>query len=293
MIDEICAQHRITDIRNMIKEDRLPRDLYGVYDLALGRIEQTECQEYAAKMFNAVAAARRPMSLLEMAEIVVIEPCQPSWNPEDRIAVPEDMMSRVANLLILDEEDNTLAFTHHSLVNFLTVTKSSIFKIDLRKADLALGKICVTYLNFRELQGQLVLRQDMLARPQLRPIRLASAALSSAGGNQSWTKLLANMAVKIRPDSRDQQRHSNSPVAKSIDTLKAELQQLQGVFYLLAYASEFLLDHSSGLDTFPADPSTITFLWRKLLTSPNPAAARPWDPEAMGQWYSKFAIRYQ
>lgn len=30
MIDEICAQHTITGVRNMIKKDRLPKDLHGV-----------------------------------------------------------------------------------------------------------------------------------------------------------------------------------------------------------------------------------------------------------------------
>jgi hypothetical protein len=279
MIDEICAQHTITAVRSMIRDDRLPKDLRGVYELALGRIEQTGCQEYTAKMFSAIAAARRPISLLEMAEIVVIESCQPSWNPEDRIAVPEDMMSWVANLLILDEEDRTVSFTHHSVVNFLTVTNNSLFRLSLEEADHFLGKICVTYLNFRELQGHLVLRKEIHGRAQLQPVRVASTALSSAGGTQSWTKLLAKMVLRIRPDHRGKLNRSESTGAKSIETLKAELQQLQTVYYLLAYASEFWLDHSSGFNDYSKEFSTILILWKKLLTSPLPAAARPWDPE--------------
>lgn len=141
-----------------------------------------------------------------MAEVVVIESCEPSWNPEDQIAVPEEMMSWVAKSLVLGKEDKTLTFTHHSVVNFLTLTNNSLFRLSLTQTDDTLGKICVTYLNFRELQGQVVLRKDARARAKLQTMRIALTALSSGGGTQSWTNLPAKMALKIRPDPREEQR---------------------------------------------------------------------------------------
>lgn len=49
MLDEICAQIKITGIRDMVVDDHLPKDLHGIYELALGRIEQTNRQKYTAK----------------------------------------------------------------------------------------------------------------------------------------------------------------------------------------------------------------------------------------------------
>lgn len=278
MIDEICAQHRVTDVRKMIREDRLPKDPHGLYELALDRIEETGCQGYAAKMFKVIAAARRPMTLCELAEAVVIEPCQSSWSAEDRIAMPEEMMSWVANLLVLDEEERSLSFTHHSVIHFLSTTKSTAYKFSLQEADLGLGDICVTYLNFRELQGQLVLQQDLPAdllwRPtDAEPLNIASRALSNSALNQSWAKLLTNIARKVQFSRSDTQAPSSSPTVTLVKTFEAELRHLKHTFYFLVYASEFWLDHAA---TYGVNYGSQSWdLWGKLLKSPNFAASKP------------------
>lgn len=89
----------------------------------------------------------------------------------------------------------------------------------------------------------------------------------------------SKMTLQIRPEHREERCLSGSTGAKSIENLKAEIQQVQNVFYLLGFASEFWLDHSSGFNDSSKEFSAILILRKKLLTSPLPAAARPWDPE--------------
>jgi len=78
-IQNICEQKRDADIRRAIRN--LPKDLPETYERILRKIEDSGTSLIAQRVFKWAAAAKRPLSVEEMREAIVVEPCQPSRDP--------------------------------------------------------------------------------------------------------------------------------------------------------------------------------------------------------------------
>ncbi|KAF8540177.1 hypothetical protein BDD12DRAFT_880966 [Trichophaea hybrida] len=71
-LDDICRENNDEDIRRVLES--LPRGLNETYGRILKRIVEDRKPEVAVKLFTWVATARRPLSLLELAEAIAFEP---------------------------------------------------------------------------------------------------------------------------------------------------------------------------------------------------------------------------
>jgi ankyrin repeat protein len=278
MIEDLCAQTCDDDIRDTV--DHLPATLAEVFERALLRIIKAGHSDIACKMFSWAAAARRPLSLEEMREAIAIEPCQSSLNVGKLVNKIDRMISWSGNLLVLEEEESLVQFAHHSAREYLQssfkVQPFDRFHIDLRNAERAAGEGCVTYLSFTEFERQL--STIWTSKSSIMPLSIAKAALpggTSPAVKRSWTKLEKVLAgsSKSKFDVVDQLR------AVTINDEKLRFSEsLRQKFCLLAYASEYWLDHTS--DFAEGDCKSYS-LWKNLAVTEKPHVAKPWTTE---QW---------
>jgi len=148
-IADICDQICDEDIRRVIND--LPRSLAETYQRALHRINSNNKAAIAQKVFRWVLAAKRPLTLAELGEAVVIEPCQRFLRPGERINNINLLLPWCGNLLIQDEEENLVHLAHHTVKEFLLSKRITpglqCFDFKLIDADHEAGEICCTYLN--------------------------------------------------------------------------------------------------------------------------------------------------
>ena len=276
-IEDICAQHSDEAIRSIIGS--LPRDLPATYQRALERVVRNRKAEVARKMFRWVAAAKRPLSLMEIREAIAVEPCQPSSQEDKLVNDVYQLVPWCGNLLALDEEEGLVQFAHHSVKDYLLSGKVSAissyhFRIKIQDADYEAGEICCTYLNFSDFERQVI------HLPQvgngLDPKAIVKASLStSSSPTMTSTLLRLNNLRKARraTEASDIWRQLHLTSLK-VGTMGPQNQQTR--YYFLAYASEYWLDHTNGF----AEEDPCWGLFRRLvLTEETTLAAKPWSIE--------------
>lgn len=110
LIEDICSQKCDSDIRETIK--KLPKDLPETYNRIISRIVHMEHAELAKKIFLWVATSRRPMLLDELREAIAIKPQQQNSDLGRLINDISQVVSWCGNLIVMDEEDGAVQFTH-------------------------------------------------------------------------------------------------------------------------------------------------------------------------------------
>ena len=240
-VEDLCLQTCDDDIVAALK--RLPRDLPETYARILKRIMRNGRSSIAQQIFKWVTIAKNPLTLKQLCEAIAIEPCQTSANPGRVMNNALQMVCLCESLIVKDEEDDVVQFTHATVRSFLLEPKLGTslrdFSFDERELDIQAGEICVTYLNFSDFERALV-RTDRKALT-VEPSRILAHALIQTN-NDSFNK---TMQLLLRPYKTDRIA-SSDVVRRVVDDLRDNTQLLQ-TYSFLRYASKFWLAHTSLL----------------------------------------------
>lgn len=148
-IEELCAQKNDEDIYKSLAA--LPKDLPETFRRALKSILRHNEEGIAALMFFWAAAARRPLTLLEMREAIAIHDGQKRLTEKQLVKNIDQMVPCCAGLLVLDEEEQAIRFTHHTIRDYLFSVsedpKLACFHFHIDRIDWDAGKACCTYLS--------------------------------------------------------------------------------------------------------------------------------------------------
>ena len=135
------------DFENAISQ--LPEGLDEAYGCILSRIESLRPAQLRQRAFSIlywVCAARRPMSLHEVADGIVLHPRQTALNRRTRSNNPKrDIIELCAPLLEM-QKDGVLDLVHFSAKEYLIHEHSGPF-VDLAKAHLSIALSCVINLK--------------------------------------------------------------------------------------------------------------------------------------------------
>ena len=274
-IEDICAQDTDEAIRRIIRS--LPKDLPATYQRALERVVRNRKADVARKMFRWVAAAKRPLSLMEIREAIAVEPCQPFSQQDKLVNDVDQLVPWCGNLLVLDEEEGLVQFAHHSVKDYLLSGEvpeisSHSFNIEIQDVDHEAGEICCTYLNFSDFERQVIHVPQM--RHDLDPKAIVKTSLSAGTGPTMTSSLLRlNHSRKARraTEASDIWRQLR---LTSLGVATMWPQNLQTRYYFLAYASEYWLHHTSQFNE--KDPCWSLFR-RLVLAEDTTLAAKPWS----------------
>lgn len=241
------------------------------------RVVKVEKGAMANRVFRLVASARRPLKLDEIREAIAITPGQTFRNQDRLINDTNRLIAWCGNLIVLDEEEQVIHFTHFSVKQFFLSDAGSPslsnFHFRLSQANHDLGEICVTYLSFKDFKRRLI--QAPKVRPPLDPELILKASLA-AGLNKpmsgSWVKFARIWRAKKLKEYDLVRQLRDEAGLEDLDSF----YRLQSTYPFLTYASEFWLLHT---DEFETNYTIVWSLWRNLLHAEDTVAQLPWTRE--------------
>jgi ankyrin repeat protein len=123
-----------------------PRGLESLYSSILSKINQKTLQELRP-LFQCVIAAHRPLSCTEMAEALAVQTCDNHRELITVFSIAKSIDKSCPNFLKIDN-DGTIRFVHQSVKDFFV---NGIDGMDLMSSHSSMARICITYLNFKDL----------------------------------------------------------------------------------------------------------------------------------------------
>jgi ankyrin repeat protein len=273
-LDSICSQETDESIVSTLQS--LPKDLPETFDRILRKLEQSKVADPRLRrvIFEVVAAAQRPLTLEELNDAISVVPGETAWNVKKLVNDMHKMLDYCGSLLVVDEEYLTVHFAHHSVKQHLlsnpTDPNVEQYRVRSLEADLTLGEICVTYLNFEVFNTQLTKTK---AIPQSQSINLPSAILSGTLPRSKTANKIALRLLKARGDTK----YDILPQLQEAASLTREPnKQMQQEYSFLSYAQEYWLFHSKR---FERSREKSYSLWRRLVTGSVSTVKLPWAPE--------------
>ncbi|KAJ4319916.1 hypothetical protein N0V84_006099 [Fusarium piperis] len=134
-IEDICSGINDKEIRKALEE--IPTDLPTTFDRALSRVTKRRNQKIASEEALSVKIGQRNLH----ADDLVLG--------MDRVTV------WCENLVCVEETDNTVHFSHHSIREYLLQPESGAlrdFHVDFENFDHHVGEVCITYLHLENLK---------------------------------------------------------------------------------------------------------------------------------------------
>ncbi|KAG5790870.1 hypothetical protein H9Q69_010065 [Fusarium xylarioides] len=201
-IEDICSGKTDNEIRKALQN--IPGDLPATFDRALGRIVEKRNQDIAKKAFMWTKATSQPLTSPQLREALSIKPGQHTLLQEDLISGIERLPAWCENLLYVEETDNTVRFSHHSIQEYLLASDSGehgALHIDADQSDKLAGEVCITYVNLDNFQTTLAERKREPLTPsaiKIDPSGIAEQTIQSAiqGGVGTRVGRLARQFVK-------------------------------------------------------------------------------------------------
>jgi len=272
-LDSLCAE--IADDAILKALQCLPKDLPGTFDRILRRLNQRKATnpEVCHKIFALVAAAQRPLTLDELREAMSVVPGDTDWDPRRLVNDMQIAISGCGSLLLVDEEDSTVRFTHHSVRQYiLSVSQDpdvAPYHIHASQADLVMGEVCVTYLNMGIFDTQIAKVSDRIS---LNPQDITASVVEMTFSHTSVSK----MALKLLGNKKTAGVNLEAQLKEVANEMRAFHEETPQKHTFLAYATEFWLSHSKR---FERNEQVAYDLWLRLLDNRVTVVTLPWAPE--------------
>lgn len=214
------------------------------------------------------------MLLEELREAIAVEILQSYSDPQRLVNDMSQIVSWCGNLVVLDEEDGTVQFTHQTVKMFLldTFRDQAFANFHFRQSEIDhyAGEICVTYLNFNDFKTKLIKQPKVL--PLLTPEAILKASLTQGLNSKAmpiWEKV-ARFRERRRGYNPDSRPIFNVEALRKILGVAMELKRHHP---FLLYASKYWLYHSA---TFEKTKTRTWPIWERLLLLEDGPAEIPW-----------------
>ena len=223
----------------------LPRNLPETFERILSKSTETNDIDLGRKIFRWVSVAKRPLTVEELREAIGIRPLQEAWDDSTYINDMKKAIACCGNLVFIEEEQQTLHFTHSSVKQYLlssaTQESPSKYYVNIEKADEDAGAICVTYLNFPVFNRQVARTTGkILSATGITSTVVGNSLPLGQSGNEIALRLLR---------SRNQDKKSSKSINRLLeqaagDTELHRQQQTLRHYSFQPYAIQFWLEHT-------------------------------------------------
>ena len=248
------------------------------------RVNGPEKLRLVEKVFKWIIIARRPLTIDELKEAIVVSKTDKSLQMS-RIDASDGtrIIHACSNLVLFDRIDWTVRFCHHTVKQFLLDCQVSEFKeklaqlrfpsFDLAALDVEIGEKCIAYLNFKDFETEIVPTRRIALDMNLSTLEPKSWKTPLEGG-RTWDALLSLRSA----------RQARGPTT----SYKVDLGRHRGWIlpsdalrrkhHLLNYVPQFWTQHCANLneDSSVWDMFCHLLHGRKLLFS-----FRPWEDDHM------------
>ena len=242
----------------------LPRDLPETFSRILSKCTEADDIDLGRRIFRWVSVAKRPLTVEELREATGTRPLQEARNDATYINNMKKAMACCGNLVFVEEEQQTVHFTHSSAKQYLLsrAVQDSLSKyyVDLEKADEDAGAICVTYLNFPVFNGQ-------VARTIGKSVSITSitstAVKDSVQLGQFGNKIALRLVRSLRQDNKSGKSVHRLLEEAAGDTEIYRQHQTLRQYSFRPYATQFWLEHTK--QGMGPESRELWGLWCKLI----------------------------
>jgi ankyrin repeat protein len=234
-IESLCGMKTDQAIRDTLVD--LPRGLAETFTQILHR-SKGQGQLYQKQILQLVAVACRPLTTGDLQEALSVVPGDTVWDPSQVLNDVQSVLAYCGCLLIVDEEESTVRFVHHSVKKFVldTAYDSSDMLSPIECAHKAMADIVVTYLSYGIFGTQVSTKKVPQVMAQGVPNRIIRSAIAPS-------KLTQAIALKLLK-SRTQ---SNFDISKTLAEAKSSSLASDDEFCFYRYASAYWVDHVTTL----------------------------------------------
>ncbi|KAH7129961.1 hypothetical protein B0J13DRAFT_598305 [Dactylonectria estremocensis] len=241
-LDLICSEISDHSIRESIRS--MPRDLTEVYQRVLSKASLTDSKSFHVRVFKFLIAAIEPLTTEQLREALSVTPGDTVWKRSHQINSIHAVLKFCGSLIQVDEEEETVCFTHHSAQSFCLrpPSDSCPWLFTTKEAHKEMAETILSTTTIPNIEAG-----QVLAKVAQSTLQNSNTATSIALG---LVKLRLSNGRNIGPTLVEAIR-SNSSTAD------------QEAHPLLSYASKTWTLHtrfSEHLDTYPH--------WCKLLDHP-------------------------
>jgi len=232
-IQSLCAMKTDQAIQDALAD--LPKDLSETFSRILRRSEGSKTS-YQRPILQLVTVACCPLRTDELREALSVVPGDADWTPSRLLNDVYSALACCGCLLIVDEEESTIRFIHHSVKQFLLggFKDSSNIAFTIDRAQGTMTDTVITYLNYGVFETELSttrVPQMVIGSVPSRIIR--STADSSNSAQNLALKLLKSkkrLDLDISKTLAEARKHSRS---RSIDE-----------FCFYSYAKLYWIQHA-------------------------------------------------
>ncbi|KAG5659682.1 hypothetical protein KAF25_002241 [Fusarium avenaceum] len=252
-LDSICMGMSDHDIREAIGD--LPSDLTLTYERNLIKANAKDSKYHHIRVFKLLVSARELLTTDQLREAVSVTIGDTTWDPSREIGDVHAILRFCGSLVMVDEEDDTVRFIHHSARSFClnSPRNNTEWTFTKKQADENMAGTLVTYLSYNTFETRLSRNRVPNVDVNEIPKKVALTALSKRD-------IGASFALKLLKP-RSQARHNVGPVLAEAGAFKRREEHQQ--FFLLPYASKHWIQHTAHLDDLPLLPE-----WYHLLDHP-------------------------
>lgn len=259
-LDQICFELSDHCIRLAIQS--LPRDLSEIYARILRTSAARDAGQYHIRLFKFLAAAYIPLTIDQMREMASVTIGDTIWDPSKCINDPMKVLGFCGSLVIIEEEEQTVQFVHHSARSFCQGVLGGVNRwkncFSDEEAHQEIGETAVTYLSYgifdTDLSTGVIPKMDVRGVTE----RIVERTLGTE-------KAVSRLALKLFKPKQDNnrnrdigqclaqvQRHDVAPEAGTI------------THPFLPYAKKFWVLHTAGIQD-----SVVRQLWERLFDDVN------------------------
>jgi ankyrin repeat protein len=250
-LETLCTMQTDAAIRHALAD--LPRDLAETFSRILTRSVQGG-SSYQWRILALITAAFRPMTTEELREALSVTPGDTDWQASSMI---NDIISAIAccgSVLVVDEEEQTVRFVHHSFEQFLLQRWKTADNVQFTResAQKSMAVTTLTYLNYG------------VFRTQISTTVVPRVAVGSAPGQIISSVMMPSTKRDIVLKLLKSWKNSEVDVGKTIlDASYYKVPQSAEEFRFFAYSRSYCVPH---LLSTPAQEPALSGLLARLLS---------------------------
>ncbi|KIW18722.1 hypothetical protein PV08_03011 [Exophiala spinifera] len=271
-LTSICSA--TTDEEILQALSNLPHDLPETYQRILAKVdcERLIKPEIRQRIFQILSAAHRPLTLEELREAISIVPGETEWDPRRLVNNMQRLIDFCGGILNVEEEYTTVHFAHNSIKQFLLQNSLNIngltcnvYNVDLVAAAHLMGEICVTYLNFNHLKGQLTKVEALDQQAVILPHSIVQRALPRS--------TVSKMALTLLKSESGAQFNMHAQLKNIADSATSKESDVLHGHAFYAYSRAHWLAHTKCL----TKTSKAFKLWYDMVEGHTSSVSLPWS----------------
>ncbi|KAK6703326.1 hypothetical protein SNK04_013229 [Fusarium graminearum] len=251
-LDSICDEVSDHDIREAIHD--LPSDLMETFKRNLSKASSRDSKNLHVRIFKLLVGARELLTAEELRQAASVTIGQTLWDAEKEITSIHPVLKFCGSLVMVDEEDDTVRFIHHSARSFCLEELHCLTDLSFTQmeANQHMAETLITYLSCNIFETRL--SKDVA--PSINASHMPKVVAVKAIGPHHMGTSIANKLLS----SRSKLKRDIGPVLA-----KPKGNYHQGDrFPLASYAKRHWLHQTAHLEELPSLPQ-----WHTLLDHPS------------------------